>query len=159
MTGRERDNFTYGGTALGSVVFLWWIIPAYTPPYPGYGVPASVVPNVVVGIILVISVVALASDLLAYLSAKPINPEESRSGDNSQVDRVHLWHIASFMIPCFLLMPAIQWVGFIPAGLVFVMVIQYLCGQRKLVPTVLVPVGTVGILYVALRYGLSVPMP
>ena len=45
------------------------------------------------------------------------------------------------MIPCVLLMPAMKWVGFIPAGLVFMLLIQYLCGQRKPVPAVLVAVG------------------
>lgn len=159
MTIRKRDNLTYGGIALGSVVFLLWIIPTYTPPYPGYGVRASLVPNVVVGIILVISVASLVSNILAYLSAKPTSPEEGRSGDNSQVDRVHLGHLARFMIPCLLLMPAIQWVGFIPAGIVFMLALQYFCGQRKPVTMALVTVGTVGFLYVTMRYGLSVPMP
>lgn len=165
MTMRKRENLTYGGIALGSVVFLLWIIPAYTPPYPGYGVSAALLPNVAVGIILVLSVLALLRNVLSHSSAKSLNseesqfPEEDQSGDNSQEGRVHLWHLARFFIPCFLVLPAMKWVGFIPAGLVFVLVIQYLCGQRKLVPTVLVPVGTVGIMYVALRYGLSVPMP
>jgi len=159
MTGRQKENLTYGGIALGSVILLLWVIPAYTPPYPGYGVHASLLPNVAVGIILAISVVALAYNILLPLLAKSTIPEESQSGDNSQEDRVHLWHLARFMIPCMLLMPAMKWAGFIPAGLVFMLVIQYLCGQRKPVPAALVTVGTVGVLYIAMRYGLSVPMP
>lgn len=156
MTVRRRDNLIYSCIAVGSVVFLLWIIPAYTPPYPGYGVSASLLPNVVVGTILMLSVLALVRNLLA----KPTNPEKSRSGDTSPVDnRVHLWHLARFMLPCVLLLPAMEWVGFIPAGLVFVLVLQYLCGQRKPVPAVLVAVGLVGIFYVAMRYGLGVPMP
>ena len=159
MTIRKRDNLISGGIALGSVVFLLWIIPAYTPPYPGYGVSASLLPNVVVGIILALSVLSLARNMAAYLSAKSKKPEESESGDTSQEGRVHLRHLASFMIPGVLLMPAMQWAGFIPAGLVFMLVIQYLCGQRKPVPAALTAVGMVGILYVAMRYGLGVPMP
>lgn len=159
MTIRQRDNLIYGGIVLGSVVFLWWIIPAYSPPYPGYGVSASLLPNVTVGIILVLSVLALVRNTLSYLLVKSKKAEESQSVTPSQADRVHLWHLARFMIPCVLLMPAMKWAGFIPAGLVFMLVIQYLCGQRKPVPAVLVAVGLVGVLYTAMRYGLGVPMP
>lgn len=156
MTIRLRDNLVYGGIVLFSVVFLIWVIPAYTPAYPGYGIRASLVPNVVVGIILVISALALVRDLLAYLAKKPISPGK---GEIPAEDKVHLWHLAKFMIPCLLLMPAMKWVGFIQAGAVFMLVIQYICGQRKPVPLVLVTVGTVGILYAVMRYALSVPMP
>lgn len=159
MTGTKRDNLVSGGIVLGSLVFLLWLIPAYTPEYPGYGVRGSLVPNLVVGLILVLSVLSLVRNILAYLSAKPTSPEESQLGDNSQVDRVHLWHLARFVIPGLLLMPAMQWVGFIPAGVVFMLVLQYFCGQRKPVQAVLVAVVPVCIIYVAMRYGLGVPMP
>jgi hypothetical protein len=159
MTSRARDNLVNGGIALGSVVFLLWVIPSYTPPYPGYGVPPSLVPNVAVGVILALSVLALVRSIVSHLWAKPNRPEESMPGSTSRVDRVNLRHLALFMIPCVLLLPAMKWVGFIPTGAVFMLVIQYLCGQRKPVPAVLVTVGTVGILYVAMRYGLGVPMP
>lgn len=159
MTSRVRENLITGGVGLGALVFLIWVIPAYTPPYPGYGVPSSLVPNVAVGAILALSVLALARNIVSDIWAKSNNPVESRSGNTSHVDRVNLRHLSLFMIPCVLLMPAMKWIGFIPAGLVFMLMIQYFCGQRKPVPAVLVPVCTVGILYVAMRYGLGVPMP
>jgi uncharacterized membrane protein (UPF0136 family) len=56
-------------------------------------------------------------------------------------------------------MPAMKLAGFIPAGLAFMLLIQYLCGQRKPVPAVLTAVGTVSALYAVMRYGLGVPMP
>jgi hypothetical protein len=56
-------------------------------------------------------------------------------------------------------MPAMQWIGFIPAGILFLIIIQILCGQRKPVKTALVAIIPVFILYLAMRYGLSVPMP
>ncbi len=156
---RKRDNLVSAGIASGSVVFLWWVIPAYSPPYPGYGVSASLVPNVTVGIMLALSVMSLTRNLLSHLWAKQTNHQGSRSADVSQEGRVQLWHLARFLIPSVLLMPAVQWLGFIPAGLVFMLVIQYFCGQRKPLPAVLTAVGSVGILYVAMRYGLGVPMP
>lgn len=159
MTIRQRDNLIYGCIAFGGAAFLLWIIPAYSPPYPGYGVSASLLPNVTVGIILALSVLALIRNFLSYVLVKPGKPEGSRAAVAGLADRVHLWHLARFMIPCALLMPAMKWVGFIPAGLVFMLVIQYFCGQRKPVSAVLVAVGLVGILFAAMRYGLGVPMP
>lgn len=159
MTIRQRDNLIFGFIASGSGAFLLWIIPAYSPPYPGYGVSASLLPNVTVGSILVLSVLALVRNTLSYLLVKPKKKEESQAGNTRPVDKVQLWHLTRFMLPCVLLMPAMQWLGFIPAGLGFMLVIQYLCGQRKPVPAVLVAVGLVGILYAAMRYGLGVPMP
>jgi hypothetical protein len=159
MTIRQRDNLIYGCIVLVSAVFLLWTIPAYMPPYPGYGVSASLLPNVSVGIILVLSMLALVRNILAQLLVKHKKPVDSRSANTPQVDRVHLWHLARFMVPCVLLMPAMKWMGFIPAGLVFMLVIQYFCGQRKPLTAVIVAVGMVGILYAAMRYGLGVPMP
>lgn len=159
MTKSKRENITSGVIALGSVVFLLWIIPVYSPPYPGYGVSASLLPNVTVGIILALSVISLARNLFSHLSAKAKTVKEDPSNDMSQEEKVHLWHLARFMVPSVLLLPAMQWVGFIPAGLVFMLLIQYLCGQRKPFPAVLTAIGSVFTLYVAMRYGLGVPMP
>ncbi|MEW6669276.1 MAG: tripartite tricarboxylate transporter TctB family protein [Thermodesulfobacteriota bacterium] len=162
MTIRARDNLIFGGITIGCVAFLMWIIPAETPPYPGYGVSAALLPNVAVVIILVLSVLSLVRNLIAYRAERSMGtatPEKRPSGANSLERRVHLWHLARFMIPCLLLMPAMEWAGFIPAGLVFMLLIQYLCGQRKPVPAALVAAVLVGVFYVAMRYGLGVPMP
>ncbi|RJQ59695.1 MAG: tripartite tricarboxylate transporter TctB family protein [Desulfobacteraceae bacterium] len=155
----RKDNLIYGSIAFGSVVFLLWIIPAYTPPYPGYGVSASLLPNVTVGFILVLSVLALARNFLPYLLSKPVIPAESPSEHSSEANRVNLWHLVRFMLPCVLLMPAMTWIGFIPAGVVFMLVIQYLCGQRKPVTMAIVALGTVFFVYGIMRYGLGAPMP
>jgi hypothetical protein len=154
MTIRQRDNLIYCGIALGSVISFLWIIPAYTPPYPGYGVSAALLPNVAFGVILALSLLALLRNIFSKSSSS-----EGWAAAKSQEGKVHLWHLARFMIPCLLLMPAMKWAGFIPAGLVFMLLIQYFCGQRKPVPAVLVAVGLVAVLYVAMRYGLGVPMP
>ena len=159
MTTLKRDNFVFGGLVLGSLFFLFWIIPAQTPEYPGYGVPASLVPNVTVGIILVLSALVLVRNLLEFMVAKKAHSAENQAEDNDTEDRVHLWHLFRFMIPCLLLLPAIQWVGFIPAGIVFMLVIQYVCKQRKPVQVILVAIIPVLLMYVAMRYGLGVPMP
>lgn len=161
MTRRKRDIITYICIVLGCVVFLLWVIPANMPTHPGYGVPASLVPNVVVGIILLISVIELIRNVHAYVKQKPAKAEDKFPAEDeySQVGRLRLWHLARFMIPSILLMPAMQWMGFIPAGILFMLVVQYLCGQRKPVKGIIVAVCTVGFLYAVMRHGLSVPMP
>jgi len=159
MTSKKRDNLVDGFVILGSLVFLLWIIPNFTPPYPGYGVSSALLPNVAFGIILVLSVVPLGNSLWSQYKAKLTSREEDQAEEISQNDRVHLWHLASFMIPCLLLMPVMKWVGFIPGGLLFMILLQYLCGQRKPVTMVIVAVCTVGSIYAAMRWGLGVPMP
>lgn len=159
MTEKKRDNLVSGGVAIGSVFFLAWVIPTFTPPYPGYGVSSALLPNVAFGSILVLSLLSLGYNIFSHFKAKLTNPEAGQSEDIRSEDRVYLWHLASFMIPCILLMPTMKWMGFIPSGLLFMLLMQYLCGQRKPVTAVLVAICSVGLMYAAMRYGLSVPMP
>jgi hypothetical protein len=164
MTRIQRDTVIYICIVLGSVIFLLWIIPAYSPPHPGYGAHASLVPNASVGIMLVLSVLALVRNGLAYFSGKAISPEESEysedgSGGFSQLGRIDWWHLVRFVIPCVLFVPAMDWVGYIPTGIAFMLVIQYLCGRREPVPAVAVALGAVFFMYVAMRYGLGVSLP
>ncbi len=159
MTGKKRENLVSGGVALGSLVFLLWVIPTFTPPYPGYGVSSALLPNVAFGSILALSLLSLGLNIFSHFKSKSTKPEAGQSGDIPSGGRVHLWHLACFMIPCILLMPAMKWIGFIPGGLLFMLLIQYLCGQRRPVTMALVAAGTVGFLYAVMRYGLSVPMP
>ena len=157
MTRRKRDNLVSGGIALGSLVFLVWVIPTFTPPYPGYGVSSALLPNVAFGLIFALAVLSLFYSLLAYRSEKTREPAVPEMLPENE--KVHLFHLFRFMIPCVLLMPVMKWVGFIPGGLLFMFLIQYLCGQRKPVTMVIVAVCSVGGMYAAMRYGLGVPMP
>ncbi len=164
MTGSQRDTLLFSGIVLCCVFFLVWVIPTYTPAYPGYGVPGSLVPNVAVSIILVLSLLTLSSNLLASYRAR--RDHKKPKADKSQVDRIHLGHLLLFMVPSFLLMPAMKKLGFLPfdlgfimPGLIFMLIMQWLCGQRKPVPLALVAAIPVGVIYMAIRFGLGVPMP
>lgn len=159
MTRKKRDNLVSGGVALWSLVFLLWVIPTFTPPYPGYGVSSALLPNVAFVSILVLSLLSIGLNLFSHLRSKATESEQGPSGDIPSEEKVHLWHLAGFMIPCILLMPAMKWIGFIPSGLLFMLLLQYLCGQRRALTMALVAAGTVGFLYAAMRYGLNVPMP
>lgn len=158
MTKRARENLVYCGISLGSIYFLLWVIPAYTPAYPGYGVPGSLLPNLAVGIILMLSLISLLNNFFAHRAEQKTEHVKTNVEIN-QEQKVHLWHLVKIMVPCVLLMPAMQRFGFIAAGLVFMLLMQYLCGQRSPVKALLVAVATVGALYAAMRYVLGVPMP
>ena len=159
MTAGSRDTITNVCIILGSLICLVWIIPAYTPAYPGYGVPGSLVPNVSVSIILILSIVLLARNLSARFFSQSRALKEKSQKNISMADRVHLWQLIRFMIPCILLMPAMKLIGFVPAGILFMLAIQFFCGQRKPLTLTLVAVLPVCLIYAAMRFGLGVPMP
>ncbi len=159
MTRKKRENIVSGSVALASLVVLLWVIPTFTPPYPGYGVSSALLPNVAFGSILGLSLLSLGLNLFSYFKSKSAIPKTVQSGEIPSEEKVYIWHLAYFMIPCILLMPAMKWIGFIPSGFLFMLLIQYLCGQRRPVVMVTVAAGTVGFLYAVMRYGLSVPMP
>jgi hypothetical protein len=165
MNRIQRDGLTYIALVLGSLIFLVWVIPAYSPPYPGYGARASLVPNIAVSIILALSAMALVRIGSAHFLGKGLGPEESeypdegRSDAFSQLGRIEFWHLVRFALACGLFVPAMEWVGYVPAGIAFMLVIQYLCGRREPVPAVAIALGMVFLLYVAMRYGLGVTLP
>jgi hypothetical protein len=157
MTKRKRDVIVFSGIIAGCLIFLFWAIPTYTPEYPGYGVPAHLLPNITVSIMLVLSVSELLRLFLVYRAEKQkgqVTREEIPAKE-----KINLWHLIKFLIPSALLMPAVEWMGFIPAGILFMLVMQYLCRQRNPVIMILVTVVTVGIVYSGMRYGLQVPFP
>ncbi len=164
MTGPQRDNLLFSSIVLSCVVCLVWVIPNYTPAYPGYGVPGSLVPNVAVSTILFLSLLALLSNLVS--SSRTRRDNRGQQPDKSPVDRIHLSHLLLFMVPSFLMMPTMKKFNFLPydlgfilPGVILMLVMQWLCGQRKPVPLVLVAVIPVGVIYTAIRFGLGVPMP
>ena len=164
MTGPQRDNLLFSSIVLSCVVCLVWVIPNYTPAYPGYGVPGSLVPNVAVSTILILSLLALLTSFVS--SSKARRGSKGPQSDKSPVDQIHLKHLLLFMVPSFLLMPAMKKFSFLPYDLgfiipavIFMLIMQWLCGQRKPVSLVLVAVIPVGVIYAAIRFGLGVPMP
>jgi len=144
---------------------LSWGIPTYTPPYPGYGASPALVPNVSISIILVMSLLVLVRNAVTKLKGKTLPPEEmeypedGKSGGFTQIGRVNLFHLLSFMVPCSLLVIFIDYIGYIPAAFVFMLVIQFVIGNRKIVQPVIVSFAAVAVLYVTMRYGFGVPIP
>lgn len=229
MTERQRDMLAYGVVALAGGTLLLWIIPAYTPEYPGYGVPASLLPDIAAGFMLALSLLGLVRAILAsraerrengaapdqgpahtapgnaataseggpagsavacsdastrtatevaypvmgnedgtagvqgadgaMRSAEAEEAEKTEAGPLPAASLIQWLHLARFLIPCALLMPAMSWIGFIPAGVAFMAVIQYFCGQRRPLAFALVAALPVLAVYAVMRFGLGVPMP
>lgn len=164
MTRLQRDTVGYVVIALGSIALLAWIIPAYTPPYPGYGASPALVPNVAAGAMLVMALLALVRNVLTFWFGKTQSPDECEYPDEgasgfTQVGRIDLLHLARIVIPCALLIPALEWVGFVPASIAFMLLMQYLVGSREPVRAVVLSLAVVGVMYVTMRYGFSVPLP
>lgn len=156
MSEIQRENLGYGAILLVSVLLLLWIIPVYSPEYPGYGVPATLVPNVAAGSIVLLAALGLARNFWAWRKTAGEKSPQKTEGAPSRVEWLHL---VCFIGPCLLLMPAMAWAGFIPAGMAFMLLIQLFCGQRKVLPLLLVTIMPVGLVYVLMRFGLGIPMP
>lgn len=148
------------------IVMLTWAIPTYTPPYPGYGASPALLPNVAVGVMLFMACLSLVFVGAALYMKKQI-PEKEREfpedleegGGFTQVGRVNLPHLARIMIPCVLLVVAIEYIGYVAASFIFLIVMQYVIGCRKWVQLIVVSVVLTTILYVVMRYGFGVPVP
>jgi len=163
VTRLTRDTSTYVFILIASIYMLGWIIPEYTPPYPGYGASPALVAYVAVGIIAVMAVLALIRNALAIWGNKPLSPAEGeypKDDDGfSQVGRVDLLHLARFLIPPALLFYGFDTIGYISTSILFMLLLQYLVGRREIVPAFVVALATVAFMYVAMRYGFGVPVP
>jgi len=144
---------------------LTWAIPTYTPAYPGYGASPALVPNVSISIMLVMSILVLIRNAVAKFAGKKLPPEESEFPEDAQtsgftqVGRVKLFHLASFMIPCALLVVGIEYIGYMPAAFLFLLVIQFVIGSREWFQPTFVSVVAVAVMFIIMRFGFGVPVP
>ncbi len=150
MTATKRDIISYGFVLLFCLALLIYVIPAFSPEYPGYGVPATLVPNIASGAMLCLALTGLAK---TFFKNRRVRQGETISFT------IHWLHLAVFFLPCLLLMPAMHHLGFIPSGITFLLLLQWICGQRSWISLALVSILPVVLVYVIMRYGLGVPMP
>ncbi len=166
MSRIKRDSIGYLVVIGFCLLMLTWGIPNYTPEYPGYGASPALVANVAVGVMLVMAIISLVRVAVAVKTNRPIPAEESEfpednsdDGGFTQVGRVNIKHLASIMIPCLLLLGAIDYIGYELASLGFLLLIQYVIGSRKWLQSIIVAVVLVAVLFVIMRYGFGVPVP
>jgi len=166
VTRLKRDTIAYLLIIGFCIVMLAWAIPEYTPDYPGYGASPALVPVVAVCVMLFMACVSLIFIAMATYMHKPIPAEEREfpedmkdGGGFTQVGRVNLKHLASIMLPCVFLVIAIQYIGYMPASLLFLMGFQYVIGCRRWGLAIVAAIVLTSALYVVMRYGFSVPVP
>ena len=165
MNRVQRDILAYVFVALASVLLLAWAIPTYTPPYPGYGASPALVPNVVVAVMLVMAILGIVRSTMAMRDSSALSDEEFTFPDDeggsgfTQVGRLDIVHLAKFMIPAALFVIGINYIGYIPSALAFVVLVQYLVGARSPVKILILSVAAVSFMYVAMRYAFGVPIP
>lgn len=151
---------------LGFCLLMYlWAIPVYTPAYPGYGASPALVANVAVGVMMAMAFISLARLLLAQFGGKPLPPDEVQfpkdvqSGGFTQVGRINLVHLATFILPCFLLILVIEYVAYLITAFVFLLVLQIAMGNRNWIQIVVIATIMDVIMYVVMRYGFGVPVP
>ena len=165
MNRVQRDILAYVFVALASLLLLTWAIPAYTPPYPGYGASPALVPNVVVIVMLIMAILGVVRSTMAIRDSSTLSEEETTFPEDgggsgfTQVGRLDIIHLAKFMIPAALFVIGINTIGYIPSALGFVVLVQYLVGARSPVKILVLSVAAVAFMYVAMRYGFGVPIP
>lgn len=165
VTRVQRDALAYLLIIIVCIVMLAWAIPEYTPPYPGYGASPALVPNVSVGIMLVMAMLALVRNVLAMYANKPLPldestfPDEREASGFTQIGRANLVHLSAFAIPSALLIVGVNYIGYLPAAFIFMLIIQYVIGSRKILQPVVVAVVSVAVMYITMRYGFGVSIP
>lgn len=96
---------------------------------------------------------------MAVLSILGLFQAYKRQNKKEKAAKTNWLHLIKFFLPCLLLMPAMTRFGYILSGIVFLLLIQLLCGQRKLVFLFWVSVLPVTGFYVLMVYALGVPLP
>ena len=166
MTRVKRDAIGYLVIIGFCILLLTWAIPTYTPEYPGYGASPALVANVAVAVMLCMACLSLLRVFLAVRLDKPIPSDEGEfpedlKGDSgfTQVGRVNLKHLGGMMIPCVLLVFAIEYLGYEIASFIFLIAIQFVIGSRRWMQSILLSILLVAVLFVVMRYGFGVPVP
>lgn len=146
------------GLLLGlGVALLVWVIPAFTPRPSGYGISPAALPNLLAGTITVLAVWLLIS---TWRASRMSGKAAARSRlDLAPVGARQLLHLARFAVVLFGAFPLMELAGFFPGSVAVLVLLQYLCGQRRLIPMLVVAVAAAGLVYTAVRYALNVPLP
>lgn len=164
MTRNKRDSIGYLVIIAFSILMLVWGIPAYTPEYPGYGASPALVSNVAVSLMMVMAVLSLIRVAVSIRRQDPGEqsgfPEDDEEGSGfTQVGRVNLAHLLAIMIPSVLLVIAIEYIGYVLSSFIFLVVLQYLIGNRNWKQSVVLSLILTAVLYIVMRYGFGVPIP
>ncbi|MDE5681231.1 MAG: tripartite tricarboxylate transporter TctB family protein [Mailhella sp.] len=146
MSIYQRDMIGYAIILILSCSLYFGVIPAYSPEYPGYGVPESFMPDIAAVCMGLLSILGLVQTVKK-------RDKETKAGKMNWI------HLIKFFVPCLLLMPAMATIGYLISGMLFLSLIQFLCGQRSAWCLILVSMVPVAVFYALMVYALGVPLP
>ncbi len=155
---RKAVFYTYFSVFLFSILCMVWLIPAYCPPFSGFGMPPSALPYTLCVIMIIFSIPIM---LRTYLGRKSIFRKDSVDEDKrpNPLTLPNWVHLVLFSAVFFATMPLMQLIGFIPGGIVVLVMLQLLCGNLNPVRIAMVSVCTTVIVWLCMTYILAVPMP
>lgn len=132
-----------------SLALLLWVIPNFTPPYPGYGIPSTLFPNILAAIILICS----------CINCLRVIVKKAGQGQKSELSWAVARKFIIFLLPVIAAMPLMSLLGFIPGGVIVIISLQLLLGECSVLRLILVPAITVTLLYLAFWHGLRILLP
>ena len=141
--------FAYSFLIAFCIFAFTYIIPVWTPEYPGFGVPASYMPNVLCGVICGLSVLGLFKTVI-------------HKEDRDKAIGITMKDFGRFLLillPIAVSMPLMQLLTFVPGAAVTIAFLQFFAGERRWLYLSVVPVITAVIVYAGLWYGLRLPLP
>jgi hypothetical protein len=133
------------------LVMIFIIIPAQTYPGEEYGVPPATVPTAAMAVVTVMAGILLLQRL--------IGRKKNETDTPSPIKRLQWLHIAAFTALLFAGLAAIKFLHFIPGGILILAGLMIVTGQRKPLTIIFVAVPIPCLVYVALWYGLRIPLP
>ncbi len=134
---------------------LAYAIPHYTGVGMGYGMEPKTLPNVVTVIILALSVLQTITSARNLIQNKKKNIKDNEEGVTRSLSFFALM-LAGLMGLTVVLM---KYVGFLAAGVIFMVLIQLICRQRNWMKLVLLAVGTPLFLKLTFWYGMGIYLP
>ncbi len=136
-------------TILFGIALLGWIIPAHTPEYPGFGMPASLLPDILAWIMILCA----AANLL-----KTIVTGAGRNKP-AAINLTTFAHCLAFLAVLAASMPLMRLLGYFAGGAIVMAACCLLCGERRPLRLAIVAAATVFTIWAALWKGLGVMLP
>lgn len=152
---KKADILSGAGFGVLALWLLVYGIPNFTEGGLGYGLTPAQLPNAMAVAILVLSVIQVGVNLKKKTSEK--GDEQQNGPGVAWAAHGVFWLQAGGLFGLFLL--GLMFIGFIPAGIVFLSILQYFAGQRNYVTLTILAVVVPLFLYTAFRYGLGIFLP
>ncbi len=150
--GMRKTDFIVALMLIGfSIAMIFFIIPAWCPEAGEFGAPSDVLPITAMAVTGILSLLLLLKNLPGTWKKEDEDP--------APINRGSWIHLAKYagLFACGTLV--FSFLGYIAGGIVTIAAGMVVCGERR--PALISAVAVAGplIMYAALWYGLSMPLP